>query len=169
MARSALRLPLHTGRSAEAGRPTALLRHQYSDREPFARSNVLRRLLEHMRGLIEVLPARVVELRCCGRPAMVVASDGRADDVGAPTLSVLVHDPDDLLLELWGRPAQPIANIEQAAVMAGTVAFASKSRGRSILWFEDNTIALAGLVKGSSSASELGQGANVVHMMTAAL
>lgn len=128
----------------------------------------------------EVLPTRGVEMRSGGRPPIVVASDGRADDSGPPT-SVLVHDLEGqtrigvyaaihgMVLGLWGRPEQPLADVEEPAIIAGTMAFATKFHGRSILWFEDKSVALASLVKGSSSAPGLDQGTSAVHLMMAAL
>ena len=42
-------------------------------------------------------------------------------------------------------------------------------RGRSLLWFEDNSAVLSGLIKGSSGHPMLDAGAAAIHLLLAAL
>ena len=172
-----------TGTYGRVGRggQQALLQRQYVDTEPFTLSHALRRSLRYLLDTLQVLPQRRVRL--CGDESLpiIIASDGRADESGPPSVGVVLFDPQTGrrcavaaritgdLLRAWGDPVQPIALVEQAAVLLGVCQFAGVLRGRPVLWFEDNAAVLAGLVKGSSSTADLDQGVAVIHLLLAAL
>ena len=174
---------IFTGAYGRVGRggQQALLQRQYSDSEPFTLRNALRRSLQYLLDTLQVLPRRSIRLCPDEQCPIIVASDGRADESGLPSVGVVLFDPmtqrrcavaariSPELLGVWQNPTQPIALVEQAAVILGIIHFKDILRGRSVLWFEDNSAVLAGLVKGSSSAPELDQGVAVAHLLLAAL
>ena len=69
----------------------------------------------------------------------------------------------------WGNSEHCIALVEQAALILGIIRFQHILRGRSLLWFEDNSAVLSGLFKGSSGHPMLDAGAAAIHLLLAAL
>ena len=68
----------------------------------------------------------------------------------------------------WGAETEfYISLVEQAAVILGLIEFASWFRGRDAYWFEDNSVVLAGMVKGASSGELLDHGAASAHLLIA--
>ena len=59
--------------------------------------------------------------------------------------------------------------MEQAAFILGIIRFRNILKGRSLLWFEDTSAVLSGLVKGSSGHPMLDAGAATIHLLLAAL
>ena len=62
-----------------------------------------------------------------------------------------------------------IALVDQAALILGIIRFRNAIKGRSFLWFEDNSAVLSGLVKGSSGHPLLDARAAIIHLLLAAL
>ena len=103
------------------------------------------------------------------------------DDASPPSIAALLFDPatgqkvaiaavvPPELLEAWGNSEHCIALVEQAALILGIIRFRDVLRGRSLLWFEDNSAVLSGLVKGSSGHPLLDAGAATIHLLLAAL
>ena len=58
-----------------------------------------------------------------------------------------------------------IAFYEQAAVLWGILHFADKLRSRDVIWFIDNSVALASLCRGGSASAQLDQGSTVAHLL----
>ena len=72
------------------------------------------------------------------------------------------------LTQAWGNSEHCIALVEQAALILGIIRFRI-IRGRSLLWFEDNSAGLSGLVKGTSGHPMLDAGAATIHLLLSAL
>ena len=72
-------------------------------------------------------------------------------------------------MAVWGDSEHCIALVEQAALVLGIINFQDMMRGRSLLWFEDNSAVLSGLVKGSSSHPLLDAGNATIHLLLASL
>ena len=114
-------------------------------------------------------------------PPLVVASDGRQDEKAPPSIAVLVADPGTG--ERWGVcatiPAEleatwqcsehSMALVEQVAVMLGLLELPGPLREMEVIWFEDNSSVLSGLVRGGSSHEVLDAGFASIHMLLAAL
>ena len=99
--------------------------------------------------------------------------------VGAPTLGFVVfvswemtHDGSFVcafgehplsLLRYWGftrerlaNRANPICMCEASVVLCGIAQFAHLLAGQHVVWFLDNSVSLAAMIKGMSKNSELG-------------
>ena len=59
--------------------------------------------------------------------------------------------------------------MEQAAVVLGLQEAGWRLRGRRAVWFEDNSVVLSGLVKGSSGSPELDDAFAAIHLWMAAI
>jgi len=174
---------LFTGVYGRVGRggQQPLLQRQYSDSPPWNLSHTLRRALEYLLDTMKVVRPRVVPLHSDPTPPLIIASDGRQDDTSPPSIAALLFDPatgqkvaiaaviPPELLEAWGNSEHCIALVEQAALILGIIRFRDILRGRSLLWFEDNSAVLSGLVKGSSGHPLLDAGAATIHLLLAAL
>ena len=128
-----------------------------------------------------VIRPRKVLLHGDPMPPFVIASDGRQDERSPPSIAALLFDPSSgqkmaiaavtppELMKAWGNSEHCIALVEQAALILGIIRFRNIIRGRSLLWFEDNSAVLSGLVKGSSGHPMLDAGAATIHLLLAAL
>ena len=84
-------------------------------------------------------------------PPLVIASDGRQDESAPPSIAILLFDPNTNkkmavaavigqdLMEAWGGSDHCIALVEKAALILGIIRFCATIKGRSLLWFEDNS------------------------------
>ena len=168
------------GRIGRGGQQ-ALLQRQYADVEPFSLSDTLKRSLVFLSGLLEVLPPRKVPLGAAPVKPLVVASDGRQDTKGPPSISAVIVDTEtgkrhafvsvipESLCDRWNTSKQCIALVEQAAIVMGLIAAPEMFIGRDVYWFEDNASVLAGVVKGSSREAELDNGLASIHTILASL
>ena len=113
-------------------------------------------------------------------PPLVIASDGRLDESAPASVATLIFDPLTKVkvglvayipLELcarWhGQGDQYIVQVEQAAVVGTLLAVPDMFRGRDFLWFEDSSVVLVSLAKGSSKTAEIDAGTTVVHLCLA--
>ena len=154
---------------------------QYSDRAPWNLSHTLRRAMEYLLDTMLVIQPKKVPLYEDPVPALVIASDGRQDERSAPSIAALLFDPSTGrkmaiaaeippdLMKAWGDSGHCIALVEQAALILGILKFQDTIRRRSLLWFEDNSAVLSGLVKGASGHPMLDAGAATIHLLLAAL
>ena len=111
----------------------------------------------------------------------IIASDGRQDETSPPSVAALLYDQSTgqkaaiaatispQLLAEWGESEHCIALIEQAALILGILTFKDVLRGRSVLWFEDNSAVLSGPIKGASGHAMLDSGAATIYLLLAAL
>ena len=114
-------------------------------------------------------------------PPLVIASDGRQDAQAPPSIACLLLDPasgkrmavaaviDPDLMKVWNDSDHCIALVEQAALVLGIIQFREAIKGRSLLWFEDNSAVLSGLVKGASGHAMLDAGTATIHLLLASL
>ena len=71
---------------------------------------------------------------------------------------------------LWSADSDRyIALVEQAAVLMGIIEAADLFRNRDIVWYEDNAVVLAGLVKGANGTADLDNGCCCIHLSMALL
>ena len=59
------------------------------------------------------------------------------------------------------------ALVEQSAVVLGLTYDPDMVRGRDVIWFEDNSVVLAGLCRGMNHGEDLDAGTAVIHLLTA--
>ena len=128
-----------------------------------------------------VVQPRSVLLHGIDMPPLIIASDGRQDETSPPSIAALLYDPvgdrkvavaaeiSSELMTVCGNSEHCIALVEQAALVLGITSFQSLIRGRSLLWFEDNSAVLSSLVKGASSHPLLDAGNATIHLMLASL
>ena len=64
---------------------------------------------------------------------------------------------------------QYIDLVEQSAVVMALILFPSLFAQSDIVWFIDNSVALAGLAKGANSGIEMDRGCAVIHLLLAHL
>ena len=167
------------GRISRGGQQP-LLQRQYSDTQPWSLSHALRRAFEYLLDTMSVVRPRKVLLHGDTMPPLTIASDGRQDELSPPSIAALLFDPSNNhkvaivavippeLMMTWGNLEHCIDLVEQAAFILG-IRFRNILRGRSLLWSEDNSAVLSGLVKGSSGHPMLDAGAATIHLLLAAL
>ena len=69
------------------------------------------------------------------------------------------------LQERWASiQDQYIPMVEQSAVVMGLLEAKDIVAGRDVIWYEDNSVVLSGLVKGASGEHDLDQGSSCVHL-----
>ena len=174
---------LFTGVYGRVGRggQQPLLQRQYSDAPPWTLSHTLRRALIYLQDVLAAVQPRSVRLRGPDLPPVIIASDGRQDETSPPSIAALIFDPvgnhkvavvaviPPELMAVWGSSEHCIALVEQAAIILGLVTFGHMLQGRSLLWFEDNSAVLSGLIKGASSHALLDAGNATIHLLLASL
>ena len=72
-------------------------------------------------------------------------------------------------LRTCGGTKQYIALVEQSAVVLGLTHFRKHLEGRRVVWFQDNSVVLSGLVKGSAREEYLDIGFSAIHLTLAAM
>ncbi len=147
---------------------------QYWDRPPWTFTKTMERAAQFMEMLLDKKLERSVKVRPDGRPALVVASDAQVEAGELPGGGVLVYDPEtqrryggylrflDAALGLWGTSmaciedgSQPIQLCEAAMVPLTLLEWPGRFRGRRMVWYIDNTSAMASFVKGASKSEQL--------------
>ena len=142
---------------------------QYVHRPPFTLSDSLRRACEFYLAILEDPPKRVMSIRQRERPPVIIASDAQVEPGELPGAGYIVWDLErELPRGAWyqhedadlerlrtsmaqiAEGSQPIAKCECAVLPTALYHEADWLRGRDIVWFVDNTVALSGLVKGTS-------------------
>ena len=73
------------------------------------------------------------------------------------------------LITRWSVQEQYIALVELAAPVTGVFHCNQAFRGRDIVWFIDNSAALACLVKGGSPSADMDRGTAAIHLALASL
>ena len=69
-------------------------------------------------------------------------------------------------MKLWGEVEQPIACVELEAALLGIFGILQAHphwHGRDVVWYEDNSVVLAALIKGSSGNAQLDAAVMIVH------
>ena len=153
-----------------------LVQREYSDSSPFSLSHKLQRSLMFLLDLVHMAPSRQMPVSQVTRRPLYIASDARLDE---RSMAVLVYDPEDqsrrsfcsqlssTLIERWAVQEQYIALVELSAPVSFMFHCPRMIKARDIVWFIDNSAALASLVKGGSSSSDMDRGAAAVHLALA--
>ena len=119
-------------------------------------------------------PCRDIPVEPDRRPTVLVASDAQVEPGTLPGGGVLLEDPhtqekwggwlqfEETELSLWGTSMrgieggdQPIALCEAAMVPLALLQWPEKVRNRKLVWYVDNTSAMASMVKGASANQHL--------------
>ena len=143
---------------------------QYWDKPPWGLSHTMRRAVGFTRMLLNLKLQRAVRVVPDERPSLVVASDAQVEPHSWPGGGTLIYDPVDqskvggwlefksgalriwdLTWELLADGRQPIALCEAAMVPLSLIQWPDVFRGRSVVWYIDNTSAMASFVKGTSA------------------
>ncbi len=152
------------GKVARGGmRP--LIQREFADDPPWNLSLSLMRAFEFHVTLLHLDAPRELRLAKHSVPPIVVASDGMFEEnVGAGIASLFVDGsrrwglcsrlPKELLSK-WTYNVTPIQKVEGYAVLHGLLLAWRELRGRDVVWFIDNTSALASIVKGASRDVDL--------------
>ena len=148
----------------------AFKQRQYSDKSPWSTSATMDRAIEFIEMLLDCKLSKKVNVARDERPSIVVATDAQVEPNEWPGGGSLVADPhtgrlfggylqfQGEALEIWdltladiaaGR--QPIALCEAAMVPTTLMAWPEAFRGRRVVWYVDNTSAMASFVKGASA------------------
>jgi hypothetical protein len=142
---------------------------QYVHQPPWTLSDALRRACEFYEAIMLDIPRRVMKIRQHTRKPLVVASDAQVEKGEPPGAGYIIWDPEDgsmrgayykhgeKELSVLGTSQseiesgrQPIARCECAVLPTALYSHAECFADRDVLWFVDNTVALAGIVKGTS-------------------
>jgi hypothetical protein len=146
---------------------------QYWDVAPWTLSAGMLRAMDMVELLLDMKPVRSVNVRELPLPPLVVASDAQVEPGELPGGGVLVHDPlgarearwlqfGEQNLAAWGLSMglidsgrQPIALCEAAMLPLAMLAMPELFRGRSVVWYVDNTSAMAAFVTGACTNEHL--------------
>ena len=113
--------------------------------------------------LTQVPMPRLVSISSTRQPPLAVASDGRLDGSGPPSIATLIVDPvsksrvallatvPDELTRVWDAGDHIIGLVEQSAVVLGICGFPDRSRHRDCIWYEDNSVVLRALLKAAAT------------------
>ena len=169
----------HFGKVGRTGQQS-ILQRQYWDSEPWSLSHGLERAIIYAQQLSQLDLSREVRLFADPRSPIAIASDGRLDESGPPTIAVVLVDswlrirvswvatiPMELISRWSAISDKYIALVEQAAVVMGIVEALPLIRGRNVLWLEDNANVLGGLVKGANHGEDLDNGVAAIHLLLA--
>ncbi len=147
---------------------------QYWDTPPWLFTTTMERSADFIEMLLNLRLEREVHVAPGGRKALVVASDAQVEPGEWPGGGVLVYDPEDGLkfggylefketaLSAWQLTfgdleagKQPIQLCEAAMVPLALIQWPESFRGRNMVWYVDNTSAMASFVKGASANEDL--------------
>ena len=113
------------------------------------------------------------------RKKIVVASDGRLDESKPASIATLTCTKDvrlALITEIpqalqgaWSHRVQFIDLVERSAVITALTLLPGMFAQSDILWFIDNSVALAGLARGANSGIKMDRGCAVFHLLLAHL
>jgi hypothetical protein len=142
---------------------------QYTDVPPWHPSDTMMRAIEFARVLIKERPCRRIPCGLQRQKTILVASDAQVEPGTLPGGGVLLYDSQnglrwggwiqftdrnlstwDLSMQLIQDGSQPIALCEAAMIPLTMMEWPREMRGRSILWYIDNTSAMASFLKGAS-------------------
>ena len=142
---------------------------QYRHTTPYTLSNTLRRACGFYLAIMAAPPRRTLPVRRRHKPPVVVASDAQVEQGELPGAGYIIWDAEtksmtgayyqhtakelEMLKTSMSDIAegrQPIARCECAVLPTAMYHDPEAIRGRDVLWFVDNTAALAGVVKGTS-------------------
>ena len=170
-----------TGLYGKVGRggQHALLKRQYWDKDNTAISSALEEAMKFYIELMDTDLKRVFYAQPRLRRRMIVASDGRLDEskpasvatllqIGNTKLALVAEVP-QVLTQEWAERAQYIDLVEQSAVVMAILQQPEWFRDTDVVWFIDNSVALAGLVKGANRGLQMDRGCAVIHLALAAL
>ena len=158
-----------------------LVQREYSDKHPFTLSHKLRRSLYFFLELIKGAPRRLMPVCQETRRPLYIASDARLDKSSPASMAVLVYDPESGdrygvcanlspgLIDRWSVQEQYIELVELAAPVSFVFHNPRILEGRDVVWFIDNSAALATLVKGGSSSADMDRGSAALHLALAQL
>ena len=158
----------------------ALIRRQYSDTAPFRIHPKLKRSLEYYLQLLQLSLDRAVRVWGSRDPPIVIATDGRVDASAPASIAYVVVDPmlgtrragwawvQPNVKAQWGLE-DGIALVEQAAILLAIQYEAGAWRGRDVIWFVDNSVALSAMTKGSSNSVAIDEAAVSLQLLCARL
>ena len=167
------------GKVGRAGQH-ALLRRQYWDGPNTGVDAALQQALNFYHDLLAMNLRRCFRLAAPSvRRRVVVASDGRLDESKPASIATLICTGDERLAliadipqtlqEAWSHRVQFIDLVEQSAVIMALTLCPGLFARSDILWFIDNSVALAGLAKGANGGLEMDKGCAVIHLLLAHL
>ena len=145
-----------------------------SDLPPWTLSKTMERQMDFAEMLLDVKPQREVHVLPSTLPSIMVASDAQVEPGRHPGGGVLVCGPHtqhrfggwtqflDENLSVWGLTVadiaagkQPIALCEAAMLPLTLLRWPEAFRERRVVWFVDNTAAMAAFVRGASGNPQL--------------
>ena len=143
---------------------------QYWDRAPWYTTNTMERSWQFLETILDKKLARRIHVTKSEHPALVVASDAQVERSSLPGGGALIHDLVTgtkvggylrfgeeqlahwrLTLQELAEGKQPIALCEAIMLPLTMLHWAEIFRGRTVVWFIDNTSAMASFVKGASA------------------
>ncbi len=152
------------GRVARGGMKP-LIQREFLDAPPWNLSLALMRSFEFHTSLLQMGADREMKLGRSSLAPIVVASDGMFDERLGGRIASLFADRDKRwgycsalpqdLLDQWDYKINPIQKIEGFAVFHGLITAWDDIVGRDLVWFIDNSSALAATVKGSTKDVDL--------------
>ncbi len=143
---------------------------QYWDRAPWYTTNTMERSWQFLETILDKKLSRRIHVTKPEHPALVVASDAQVERSSLPGGGALIHDLVTgtkvggylrfgeeqlahwrLTLQELAEGKQPIALCEAIMLPLTMLHWAEIFRGRTVVWFIDNTLAMASFVKGASA------------------
>jgi hypothetical protein len=90
------------------------------------------------------------------------------DPVDGSRLAIVAEVPPELV-QRWSVHKQYIALVEQTAIVLGLTECPTRFYKRDVIWWEDNSVVLAGMCKGANHGEDLDAGTTAIHLMVAQL
>ncbi len=152
-----------------------LIQREFADSPPWTLSRAIETSFEFHLAVLTMDAPRTMQVSGAVRPLVVVASDGAFEVVTGASVSALFHTPQrrwgwcgrltDWVMEFWQPAANPIMKIEFYAILVGVISRWSELVGHDVVWYIDNTSALAAAIKGSSADPDVAAMAQVLYVL----
>jgi hypothetical protein len=152
-----------------------LIQREFCDRAPWTLSLSLMASFEFHLAILAMDAQRTMQIGDAKRPIVIAASDGSyEDDVGGRVAALFCSSSrrwgwcgalTDLTLGDWSWNLNPIMKVEFYAVLMGFVQSLPELIGCDLLWFIDNTSALAAAVRGSSSDPDVASMTQLLYVL----
>ncbi len=152
-----------------------LIQREFTDTPPWSLSLSLLRSIEFHSAVLALSARRVMNVGDQRRELIVAASDGAVEDgLGASIAALFCKGQlrwgwcnrlTEEIVEAWQPSLNPIMKVEFMALFVGVLLSWDRLSGCDVVWFIDNTSALAAAIKGSSRDLDVDAMSQVLNVL----